>query len=155
MEYKKQLIDRVENFYIGAVEEFKELELFLMADSKFKNMFKKKDYDGNIGKIKACKRQILKISTSDIDIPKDDEESERIVIAFENCILGLNNLCDSYIQLQEALKRKSEGSNLKYSEYKNIFNKVQDNRGKLNSALHELDIIYTDYTIDEDPYTFL
>ena len=155
MDYKKQLIDRIENFYIGAVDEFKELELFLMADSKFKNMFKKKNYDGNIEKLRKCKKEVLKMSPEDIALPGEDRETAAIIAAYEKCILSLKNLCDSYIQLQEALKRKSEGGALKYSEYKLVFEKVQGSRDKLNGALHELDIIYTDYTADEDPYTFL
>ena len=51
MEYKKQLIGRIESFYVDVVEEFKEAELQIMADSKFRSIFKKKDYDGNIAKL--------------------------------------------------------------------------------------------------------
>lgn len=42
MEYKKQLIGRIESFYVDVVEEFKEAELQIMADSKFRSIFKKK-----------------------------------------------------------------------------------------------------------------
>ena len=45
MDHRKQLIDMTEKFYIDVVEEFKEGELQIIADSKFKNMFRKKDYD--------------------------------------------------------------------------------------------------------------
>jgi len=34
MEYKKQLIGRIESFYVDVVEEFKEAELQIMADSQ-------------------------------------------------------------------------------------------------------------------------
>ena len=53
MEYKKQLIGRIESFYVDVVEEFKEAELQIMADSKFRSIFKKKDYDGNIAKLRS------------------------------------------------------------------------------------------------------
>ena len=56
MEYKKQLIGRIESFYVDVVEEFKEAELQIMADSKFRSIFKKKDYDGNIAKLRSCKK---------------------------------------------------------------------------------------------------
>ena len=58
MEYKKQLIKKIESFYVDVVEEFKEAELQIMADSKFRSIFKKKDYDGNIAKLRSCKKLI-------------------------------------------------------------------------------------------------
>ena len=61
MEYKKQLIGRIESFYVDVVEEFKEAELQIMADSKFRSIFKKKDYDGNIAKLRSCKKDAQKM----------------------------------------------------------------------------------------------
>ena len=61
-----------------------------------------------------------------------------------------NSLCDSYIQLQVALKKKANKEELKFSEYKEIFQKVQTARNTLNSALHDLDIVYTDYAFEDD-----
>ena len=66
MEYKKQLIGRIESFYVDVVEEFKEAELQIMADSKFRSIFKKKDYDGNIAKLRSCKKDAQKIRTTDL-----------------------------------------------------------------------------------------
>ena len=43
MDYKKQIIDKVESFYLDVVEEFKEAELSIIKDSKFKMIFKKKN----------------------------------------------------------------------------------------------------------------
>lgn len=57
MDYKKQLIDLVEMFYVDVVEEFKEGELQIIADSKFKSLFKKKNYDGNIQNLRSCKNR--------------------------------------------------------------------------------------------------
>ncbi len=150
MDYKKQLIEMVETFYVDVVEEFKEGELQIIADSKFKSIFKKKDYDGNIGHLKRCKKQDLMLDTGEVDIPSDDEETKEVCRRFEKCLVIFNNLCDSYIQLQMALKKKANKEDLKFSEYKEIFQKVQTARNSLNSALHDLDIVYTDYAFDEE-----
>lgn len=157
MDYKKQLVEKIEKFYVEIIEEFKEGELQIMADSNFKSIFKKKDYGKNISMLKNCKKQALKIDVSDLDIPQSDKETLEVIRWLDKCIMNFRRLCDSYVQLQEALKRKSEKEPLKYSEYKEIFNKVQEDRKNMNESLHELDIVYTDYTYDENynSYTFL
>lgn len=157
MDYKKQIIEKTEKFYIEVIEEFKEAELQIMADSNFKNMFRKKDYGKNLSTLRKCKKQALGIDLSDISISADDKGASDVIRGLEKCIMDFIRLCDSYIQLQDALKRKAEKEPLRYSEYKSIFNKVQEDRKKMNESLHELDIVYTDYTYDEndDPYTFL
>ena len=157
MDYKKKLVDKIEMFYVDIVEEFKEAELQIMADSKFTSIFKKKDYDGNIRKLRLCKKQALAVNTDEKGIPEGDKIAREVVRDFEKCLMLFNNLCDSYIQLQLSQKKKAEKEPLKFSEYKEIFNKVQASRAALNDALHDLDIVYTDYTYDEneDPYVFL
>ena len=157
MEYKKQLIGRIESFYVDVVEEFKEAELQIMADSKFRSIFKKKDYDGNIAKLRSCKKDAQKIRTTDLQIPKKDKTAAEVVRTFEASIRKFNALCDAYISLQDALKKKAQKQPLKYSEYNEIFRTMKEKREALNEELHELDIIYTDYSYDEneDPYTFL
>lgn len=157
MNYKKNLIGKVETFYIDIIEEFKEAELQIIADSGFRSIFRKKNYDGNISRLKSCKKQALAINTEDIDTPENDNESRNVLKSFEKCLVLFNNLCDSYIRLQMSLKKKAAKEPVKYSEYKEIFRKVQEAKDALNGALHELDIVYTDYTYDEnsDPYKFL
>ena len=108
MEYKKQLIGRIESFYVDVVEEFKEAELQIMADSKFRSIFKKKDYDGNIAKLRSCKKGAQKIRTTDLQIPKKDKTAAEVVRTFEASIRKFNALCDAYISLQDALKKKAE-----------------------------------------------
>lgn len=150
MDYKTELISTVEKFYLDVVEEFKEAELKIMADSQFRSIFRKKDYAGNIERLRICKKEALKIDTRGIPISDKDEAASDITRQLDRCLAVFNNLCDAYIQLQTALKKKSEKEELKFSAYKEIFNKVKNLRGNLNSALHELDIIYTDYTYDEE-----
>ncbi|NLD20452.1 MAG: hypothetical protein GX663_09470 [Clostridiales bacterium] len=157
MDYKKELVNRIEKFYVEIIEEFKEIEMQIAADSRFKSVFKKKDYEGNIVKLKLCKKACVEIETDDIEIPKTDKLALDVMKNFERSLLIFNFLCDSYVQLQAALNRKANKEALKFSEYKELFNKVQATRVNLNNALHELDIDYTEYTYDEneDPYTFL
>lgn len=157
MEYRKKLIDMIERFYIDIIEEFKEAELQIIADSNFKSMFRKKDYGGHIDMLKKCRKQALSVNVQVAGVPDDDKEAHDLVLQLERCLLSFIRLCDSYVQLMEALKRKAEKESLKYSEYKDIYNRVRDDRKTLNDELHELDILYTDYTYDEtaDPYEFL
>ena len=154
MDYKKQIIERIESFYVDVIEEFKESELQIIADSKFKMIFKKKNYDGNIENLKKCKKTALAIDVGDIDIPSGDKEAQQLVKSFEKCLVHFNNLCDTHTRLQMGLKNKAENKeNLKFSAYKELFQKVQTARNSLNRALHEMDIIYTDFTYDEDEDT--
>ena len=154
MDYKKQIIDKVESFYLDVVEEFKEAEMQIIRDSKFKMIFKKKNYDGNIEHLKKCKKMALNIDVDDIKIPADDRMARQVVKAFEKCLVHFNNLCDTHTRLQMGLKGKAENKEqLKFSDYKELFQKVQTARNSLNSALHEMDLVYTDYAYDEDEDT--
>lgn len=154
MDYKKQIIDKVESFYLDVVEEFKEAEMQIIRDSKFKMIFKKKNYDGNIEHLKKCKKMALNIDVDDIEIPADDRMARQVVKAFEKCLVHFNNLCDTHTRLQMGLKGKAENKEqLKFSDYKELFQKVQTARNSLNSALHEMDLVYTDYAYDEDEDT--
>lgn len=151
MDYKKQIIERVESFYLDVVEEFKEAEMQIIKDSKFKMIFKNKNYDGNIEHLKKCKKMALNIDVDDIEIPSDDKLAKQVVKAFEKCLVLFNNLCDTHTRLQIGLKNKAENKeNMKFSDYKELFQKVQTARNSLNSALHEMDIVYTDFAYDED-----
>ncbi len=150
MDYKKQLIDKIEMFYVDVVEEFKEAEMQIIADSKFTRIFKKKNYDGNIEHLKNCKKLALSIDIKNIDIPKEDKLARQVAKAFERCLVMFNNLCDSHVQLQLALKKKANKEELKFSAYKELFQKVQTARNSINTALHELDIVYTDFAYDEE-----
>ena len=55
MDYRQTLINMVDRFNVTAVEEFKEIELKIIADSK--SIFKKnKDFDGHIKKLRKIGR---------------------------------------------------------------------------------------------------
>lgn len=150
MDYKKVIIERIESFYVDVIEEFKEAELQIIRDSKFTNLFKRKNYDGNIEHLKECKKMALKIDVDDIKVEQGDDDAIAIIKAFEKCLVHFNNLCDTHVRLQLALKKKANKEELKFSEYKDLFQKVQTARNSMNSALHEMDIIYTDFASDDD-----
>ena len=96
----------------------------------------------------------LNIDVDDIEIPADDRMARQVVKAFEKCLVHFNNLCDTHTRLQMGLKGKAENKEqLKFSDYKELFQKVQTARNSLNSALHEMDILYTDFAYDEEEDT--
>ncbi|MCQ4637755.1 hypothetical protein NE619_13555 [Anaerovorax odorimutans] len=142
----RTLIERIEHFYIDAVEEFKEAEQQIINDSQFRSIIRKKDYDGNIAKLKECKRTAQDINVNDIEIDADDEESREVAERFNRALAMFNGLCDAYVQLQVFLKKKSMKEPAKFSTYKEIFAKVQQYKEAANGALHDLDMVYTDYT---------
>lgn len=146
MSDQKKLIDRVEYFYIDVIEEFKEAEQRIINDSQFRSLFRKKDYDGHIALLKKCKKLVLGIDVRDIKI--DDVEAQEVMDTFKRTLTAFNALCNRYIQLQVFLKKKSLKEEAKYSDYKELFNSVQACKAEVNAALHDLDVVYTDYTED-------
>ena len=141
----KELIKRIEHFYIDVIEEFKEAEQKIINDSQFRSIFRKKDYDGNISVLKKCKKLALDIDVQDLHIEKEDEEANDVLARFGRALAMFNALCDAYVQLQVYLKKKSLKEETKLSTYKEIFRKVQQSKMVVNVALHDLDVVYTDY----------
>ena len=148
MDYKDQLIERINQFTIGVVEEFKEAEVAIFEDSRFSRIFKNKDYDGHLETIRKCKKNALNLSLKDIEIPEDDVQSKDLVRYTERCIMSFSSVCDAYIQLQLMLRGKAEGEKLGFIEYKKQYKRVEEARKTFNDLLRELDIAYTDYTED-------
>lgn len=142
----KGLIESAEAFYIDAVEEFKETEQQIMNDSQFRSIFRKKDYDGNIAHLKKCRKQALEVSPGKIQVDAEDKESREVARRLGGAITAFAALCDAYVQLQVFLKRKSMKEDAPFSMYKEIFNKVKQCREEANKALHDLDLVYTEYT---------
>ena len=140
----RTLIQRIEHFYIDVVEEFKEAEQQIINDSQFRSIFRKKDYDGNIAKLKACKRLAQEIDIVHIQI--DEQASKEVAESFSRALSLFIALCDVYVQLQVFLKKKAMKEEAKLSTYKEIFAKVEQSEKDVNQALHDLDIVYTDYT---------
>lgn len=145
MDYRQKIIERIDKFYVEAIEEFREAEAKIISDSRFRRIFQKKDYSGNIKMLKYCKNIASGITFPENEIPQEDGESRDIVKKCRECIRIFGKLCDSYVSMQVALDKKARGENLSYKEYKKIYNQTKEDHDSLNSAIKDLDILYADY----------
>lgn len=145
MDYRTELMRLIDRFNVGSVEEFKEAEALIVKDSKFKSITKKKDYDGHIRILKKVKTNAQKLDPKAVKIPENDSETSELRKAFEKCLVIFSGVCDSYIQMQTALNDKAAGVELKYSQFKQINQKVRFARASLNENLHEMDVLYSDF----------
>lgn len=146
MDYRTELLNMINKFTIESVEEFKEAELLIVRDSKFASIRKKKDYDGHVRLLRKVKSKALRIDPKTVAIPESDVETMQLRKEFEKCLLTFSAVCDGYVQMQMALKEKSEGAKISYGQYKEINNKVKSARAKLNENLDEMNILYSNYT---------
>lgn len=155
MEYRTELMRLIDSFNIQAVEEFKEAENKIVLDSKFRTIMKKKDYSGHIETLRRVKNSAQKIDPKAVEIPADDTLAADIETAFERCLLTFSNVCDSYIKMQQALKDKAEKKrDISYGEFKELNRKTRDLRARLNSEMHEMDVLYSDLVeyVDDDTH---
>ena len=152
MDYRTELLNMVNKFSIESVEEFKEAELLIARDSKFRSIRKNKDYDGHIRLLRKVKSKAMKLDPKSVQIPENDVDATYMRKTFEQALVTFYAVCDGYVQMQMALKGKSEGADLSYGQFKEINNKVRSVRAKLNSNLQEMDIVYANFT-DEYSYT--
>ena len=157
MDYKKKVKTTVDKFYVECIEEFKEAELKIANDSRFRTIFRKKDYKGNIALLKNCQKQARSLRFPTGDIPGDDELTRNLVQQTQSSIQKFSRLCDSYVLLQSALQQKADGGPMPYKEYMQIYKKTQEDRVEMNRALQDLDLVYTEFIEDEDydVYEFL
>lgn len=136
----------VNKFSIESVEEFKEAEMRIVRDSGFRSIRKKKDYGGHIAMLRKVKSKANRLDPKSVKIPEDDIDATYMRKSFEKCLLTFSAVCDGYVQMQIALKEKSEGADISYGQYKELNNKVKAARVKLNEALDEMNIIYANFT---------
>ncbi len=146
MDYRTELLNMINKFSIQSVEEFKEAEMRIVRDSKFKSIRKKKDYDGHIQMLRKVKSKALRINPKSITIPEDDIDATEMRKAFEKCLLTFSAVCDGYVQMQIALKEKSEGAKISYGQFKDVSNKVKEVRAKFNEHMQEMDILYANFS---------
>lgn len=145
MDYRTELMSMINRFNTEAVEEFKEAEMRIARDSKFSRIRKKKDYDGNARMLKKVRNRAVTLDPKSVQIPESDEEALALRKAFEKCIVKFGAVCDGYVQMQLALKAKSEGADISFRQYKDIHDKVKKSRAELNDIAHEMDILYSDF----------
>ena len=145
MEYRTELMRLIDKFSLEAVEEFKEAEGCIIRDSTFTSIIKKKDYDGHLRMLTSVKKKAQGLDPKAIKLPEDDENAIELKKAFEKSLMVFSSVCDGYIQMQTALKDKSVGEKVKYSQFKQLNDKVRDARKKLNDSMRDMDIIYSDF----------
>lgn len=150
MSYKDEIIRQINRLYFDSIEEFREAEARIALDSSFRKIFGKKNYSANIELLKKCKKIANEIEFPEDRIPDDDVDSQQIVNQGKAGIRAFNRLCDSYISMQTMLNRKAEGEKVSYKEYRQVFNETKERHNEMNDVLRELDIIYADYTEEED-----
>lgn len=145
MDYRQALISMVDKFNVKAVEEFKEIELKIIADAR--SIFKKnKDYSGNIEKLRKCKSSAQKLDPRSVKVPEEDKMARELKEHFQRCIVIFNALCDAYIQYQTALMNKANGSEkIKFSEIKGYNEKARSAKVNLNNQLNEVNIRYSEF----------
>ncbi|MCQ2545934.1 MAG: hypothetical protein MJ161_00080 [Clostridia bacterium] len=144
MEHRKHLMKMIDKFSIQSVEEFKEAENKIIADSKFRTLTKKKDYLGHIETLRKVKSRAQRINPQAVPIPDDDRQALELRRAFEKCLIVFSAVCDSYIQMQQVLDEKANGAKIPYGEYKEFFNKVKQARASFNTHMNDMDILYSD-----------
>ena len=149
MDYRTELINMINRFNIESVEEFKEAEMRIVRDSKFKSIRKKKDYDGHIQMLRKVKSKALRINPKSITIPEDDTDATEMRKVFERCLLTFSAVCDGYVQMQIALKEKSEGAKIEIDVVERPVGHV---KSRQTSILHELSPdVLMDRPIDTPP----
>ena len=146
MDYRTELLNMINKFTIESVEEFREAEMLIVCDSRFNSIRKKKDYDGHVRMLRKVKSKALRLDPKSVKIPESDIETTQLRKEFEKCLLTFSAVCDGYVQMQMALKDKSEGAKISYGQYKEINNKVKSARVKLNDNLDEMNILYSNFT---------
>ena len=145
MDYREELLKMIDRFNNEAVEEFKEAEMRIVRDSRFSSIRKNKDYDGHIAMLRRVKTKATRVDPKSVKIPDSDETASDLRRSFEKCIVIFRAVCDGYIQMQLALKGKSEGSKITYGQYKEINNKVKKARSDLNESMRDMDILYSEF----------
>lgn len=150
MDYKQEIIEQINKLYFDSIEEFREAEARIANDSQFRKIFGKKNYGANIELLKRCKKIANDIVFPVDRIPEEDIDSQEIVKQGTEGIRAFNKLCDSYISMQTLLQKKADGEKISYKEFKLSYNDAKEKHNILNETLRDLDILYADYTEEED-----
>lgn len=139
------IIRDMENFFVDIYEKQKELDLKIYAESQPKNIFKKKDYAGNIDAYKKLKNRALKIDTEKYTPDAADDNLLELIVSFEEVLALYNLYCDRGIAVQELLRRKAAGDKYKHSEYSEATDKQRNTARVFQVKLSDFNAEYSDY----------
>lgn len=145
MSDKKKLIDYVEIFYSEIIEDYKEITLAIRSEATPLAIFKKKNYQKHIERLRACKKDIARVNPKDIKLDPTDEDGLLLKEAFEHALFMFAGLCDCQIQVQVAFQNTAEKKGGKYSECSVATKKLNEHNKETEKAFHQLDTRYADY----------
>jgi len=145
MSDKKKLIEDVEIFYSEIIEEYREITLAIRSEATPLAIFKKKNYQKHIERLRACKNDIARVNPKDIKLDSSDEAGLALKEVFEHALFMFAGLCDCQIQVQVAFQNTAEKKGGKYSECSVATKKLNEHNREAENEFHKLDILYADY----------
>lgn len=145
MSDKNKLIEDIEIFYSEIIEEYKEITLAIRGESTPLAIFKKKNYQKHIERLRACKKDIARVNPKDIKLDPSDEAGRELKEVFEHALFMFAGLCDCQIQVQSAFQSTAEKKGGKYSECSVATKKFNEQNRETEKEFHKLDVLYADY----------
>lgn len=145
MSDKKKLIADIEIFYSEIIEEYKEITLAIRSEATPLAIFKKKNYQKHIERLRGCKKDIARVNPKDIKLDPSDEAGLELKEVFEHALFMFAGLCDCQIQVQVAFQNTAEKKGGKYSECSVATKKLNEHNRETEKEFHKLDILYADY----------
>lgn len=146
---KERLIKTIEQFYSESVEEYKEITLAIRAESTPMAIFRKKNYQQHIDKLKALKKRLAALVPAGMKLDGKDKDLALLKQQFERALLMFATLCDHQIAVQTALQNTANKKGGKFSESAEAVKKLNLYNKEVQAALHELDVCYAD-ALDQD-----
>jgi hypothetical protein len=145
MSDKKKLIDDIEIFFSEIIEDYKEITLAIRSEATPLAIFKKKNYQQHIDRLRACKKDVARVNPKDIKLDPSDDAGIILKETFEHALFMFLGLCDCQIQLQVAFQNTAEKKGGKYSECSVATKKLNEHNKETEKVFHQLDIQYADY----------
>ncbi len=145
MSGKEKLIENIEVFYSEIIEEYKDICMAIRSEATPMAIFKKKNYQQHIDKLRNCKKEIIRVNPKDIKLDPKDEDGIKLKEAFEYALFMFNGLCDSQIQVQVALQNTAEKKGGKFSDCSDATKKMNEQNRETEKSFHQLDVLYADY----------
>jgi len=145
MSDKKKLINNVEIFFSEIIEDYKDITLAIRSEATPMAIFRKKNYQQHIDRLRACKKAIARVNPKDIKLDPSDETGLQLKEAFEHALFMFAGLCDCQIQVQVAFQNTANKKGGKFSECSMANKKLNEQNRETELAFHEMDVLYANY----------
>ena len=142
-EAKLQLQDLVDEFSFDVYDEYREVELSVIGQPKWKTMFGKKDYDGVIERFRKVRRDSAALDPE--KIPDIDPGMREAKDTLRAALRAFRDLCDAQIKFQTMMKNKASGQKVSMSDSKLAARDINDKTGEMQRRITDLNIMYADY----------